>query len=109
MRGVNSLWQIYSEVELGVALAKMKVEKNERTGKFNEFRSSITNDPGELQFERLRSLLGECLSDLEYALFDFETTGGTENGLGAARKCRDILKSLILGHRKVKFRKERTK
>lgn len=108
MRDVDYLWQIYSEVELGVALAKFTVErKKEHTGKFNEFRSSISNDPSKLPIEKLRSMLAGCQSDLEYALYDFETTGGTANGLDATRKCRDVLKSLILGHRKLEFRKEK--
>lgn len=108
MRDVNHLWQIYSEVELGVALAKLKVERKEHTGKFNDFRSSISNDPTKMSIDMLRALLVECQSDLEYALYDFETSGGTTNGLDATRKCRDALKSLILGHRKVDFRKEKS-
>jgi len=100
IRDIDLIWKVYAKVELAIGIGKYLVTQEDRLGRLNELRSSITNDPAIMPLDTLKKNLLQCESELEYAEYDFETTGGTQAGLQAARRCRDSLKSLLLGHRK---------
>ncbi len=99
-REIDALWDIYSNVEISIALARFAFEKyGSQIGVFKDLTISSKNDPSTLPLNALKQRLEKIDSSLEFAEYGFESANELK-AIDSAREARDALKELLIGHRK---------
>ncbi|MDA4111832.1 MAG: hypothetical protein OK439_04795 [Thaumarchaeota archaeon] len=99
IRDVEEIWEAYCDVEEAIAISNFKLGVFDRVGKTRKLTISFKDDPSKMPEQDLRKRFISIESNLSAAKENFEKGMGDE-GAELARRARDDLKKMLIGHEK---------